>query len=101
MFDEETFRLKIIDEQQRERGLIFYDEDARRAFIGRFTHRGSGTQVVHRSFSRLVRCAGRIFTGDARRARLRPFGWHRLAGDEIDHGFSDIGRVVADPLQVL
>ena len=93
--DDIALRFEIVAEQQREIGFVLDDEDARRR--RRLARRRCSLRaLIHAS----PPAASTVDVGILAR-HARPFGGHRLAGDEIDDGLGDIGGVVADPLDVL
>jgi hypothetical protein len=51
MLGDKAFRLEIINQQHRERGLVFDHENARRAVVNDLTQCG-GPQFIHRTISR-------------------------------------------------
>ena len=101
-FDDEAFRFEIIGEKQAQGGFVFDDEDARRrrSRAGASARPGVGLRWTLMSFtvSSLMRLAVNSESG---RRTLRPIHRQGFAGHEIDDGLGNIGRVVADALDVL
>ena len=93
VLDHIAFRLEIVAEQQGQIRFVLDDQDARRG-------RGSRTDDLLARLVHLI--APRRVSLDVRPLPpVRPLGRQRRTRHQIDHGFGDVGRVIADPLDVL
>ena len=93
VLDHIAFRLEIVAEQQRQIRFVLDDQNARRG-------RGPGTDDVLARLVHLDR-PSRVGLDVRPLPAVRPLGRQVRTGHQIEHGFGDVGRVIADPLDVL